>query len=222
MTEPTCTEGGYTTYTCSCGDSYVADETPALGHDWKGTVCNRCDAVRNNPFTDVAEDSWYINYVLWAVENGITTGTSATTFSPDQAVTRGQVVTFLWAAAGKPEPKTTDNPFVDVSETDYYYKAVLWAAENSITSGTDATHFAPTAECTREQVVTFLYAYKGRPAASAAVSFTDVKPGDWYYDPVAWAVENGITSGMGDGTFGVGKTCNRAQIVTFLYAAQNK
>ena len=220
VTAPTCTEGGYTTYTCECGDSYVADETPALGHEWKGTGCVRCDATRNNPFVDVAEDSWYIDYVLWAVENGVTTGTTATTFSPDMNVTRAQAVTFLYAAAGKPEPNTTDNPFVDVAETDYFYKAVLWAFENGITAGADATHFDPNAECLREQVVTFLYAAAGRPESSASVNFTDVQPGAWYYAPVAWAVENGITSGMGDGTFGVGATCTRAQIVTFLYRVQ--
>ena len=148
------------------------------------------------------------------------TGTSATTFSPEMNVTRGQVVTFLWAAAGKPEPKTAVNPFVDVAQSDWYYKAVLWAVENGITSGMDATHFGPSAECTREQVVTFLYAAAGKPATTATVSFSDVQPGAWFYAPVAWAVENGITSGMGNGTFGVGATCTRAQIVTFLYAAQ--
>ena len=173
-----------------------------------------------NPFEDVPEDSWCAEAVLWAVEKGITSGTSATTFSPGNQVTRAQAVTFLWAAAGKPEPKTTDNPFVDVAETDYFYKAVLWASENGITAGTDATHFDPNAECAREQVVTFLYAAASTPAATATVSFSDVQPGAWYYAPVAWAVENGITSGMGDGTFGVGATCPRAQIVTFLYRVQ--
>ena len=221
VTEPTCTTGGFTTYTCECGDSYIADETPALGHDWNGTSCTRCDAVRENPFVDVAEDSWYINYVLWAVENGVTTGTSDTTFSPDQNVTRAQAVTFLYAAAGKPEVTGT-NPFVDVAETDWFYDAVLWASQTGVTSGVDDAHFAPDAECVREQVVTFLYAFKGRPEAAAEVTFTDVKPGDWYYAPVAWAVENGVTSGMDDGTFGVGVTCTRAQMVTFLYAMDNK
>ena len=221
VTAPTCTEAGYTTYTCSCGDSYVADEVPALGHDWQGTACTRCDATRVNPFTDVPEDSWYINYVLWAVENGITTGTSATTFSPDAACTRAQVVTFLWAAANKPEPTTTTNPFVDVVESDYFYKAVLWAVENGITSGVDADHFAPNSECVREQIVTFLYAAADKPATTAEVEFTDVQPGAWYYNAVAWAYENNITSGMGDGTFGVGLTCTRAQVVTFLYADNN-
>ena len=100
VTAPTCTAGGYTTYTCECGESYIADEVPSLGHEWKGTSCTRCEATRSNPFEDVAEDSWYINFVLWAVENGITNGMDATHFGPDMNVTRAQVVTFLYAAAG--------------------------------------------------------------------------------------------------------------------------
>jgi phenylpyruvate tautomerase PptA (4-oxalocrotonate tautomerase family) len=168
---------------------------------------------------DVPENSWYINFVLWAVENGITKGMDDTHFGPDVNVTRAQVVTFLYAAAGKPEPKTTVNPFEDVAETDWFYKAVLWAVENGITNGMDATHFAPNNTCVREQVVTFLYAAAGKPETTASVNFTDVAPGDWYYAPVAWAVENGITSGMGDGTFGIGATCTRAQVVTFLLSA---
>ena len=218
VTAPTCTEGGYTTYTCSCGDSYVADETPALGHDWNGTSCRRCDVTRENPFVDVPEDSWYINYVLWAVENGVTSGVDANHFAPDMQLTRAQAVTFLWAAAGQPEP-TGENSFVDVKESDWFYKAVLWAAEAGVTSGTGNGGFAPNAVCTREQVVTFLYAFKGKPSVSAEVTFPDV-PGDaWYYNAVAWAAENKVTSGMGDGRFGVGVICTRAQMVTFLHAA---
>ena len=220
VTAPTCTEGGFTTYTCECGESYIAEETPALGHEWNGTSCTRCEATRNNPFEDVAEDSWYINPVLWAVENGITNGMDATHFGPDAACTRAQVVTFLWAAEGKPEPASTENPFVDVTVSDWFYNAVLWASQNGITSGVDATHFGPNETCVREQVVTFLWAAEGKPASAASVSFSDVQSGAWYYAPVAWAVENGITSGMGDGSFGVGATCTRAQVVTFLYAAK--
>ena len=220
VTAPTCTTGGFTTYTCDCGDSYIADETAALGHEWKGTGCNRCDATRNNPFVDVAEDSWFINPVLWAVENKITSGVDATHFGPDAACTRAQVVTFLWAAEGKPEPVSTVNPFADVSTSDWFFKAVLWAKENGITSGVDATHFGANQTCTREQVVTFLWAAEGKPVSSAAVSFSDVPAGAWFYAPVAWAVENKVTSGMGDGSFGVGATCTRAQVVTFLYAAK--
>ena len=220
VTAPTCTTGGFTTYTCACGDSYISDETPALGHEWNGTSCIRCDATRNNPFVDVPEESWFINPVLWAVEKGITSGVDDTHFGPNAACTRAQVVTFLWAAEGKPEPVSTVNPFVDVKEGDWFFKAVLWAKENDITSGLDDTHFGSNQTCTREQVVTFLWAANGKPASSAAVSFSDVPAGAWFHAPVAWAVENKITSGMGDGTFGVGQTCNRAQVVTFLYAAK--
>ena len=126
---------------------------------------------------------------------------------------------FLWAAMDRPEPVTTVNPFVDVEESDWFYKAVLWAYENGITSGTDATHFSPDAVCTRAQVVTFLWAACGRPAAATVVTFQDVAPGAWYYGAVTWAVENKVTSGIGGGMFGVDATCTRAQIVTFLYAA---
>ena len=218
VTEPTCTEPGYTTYTCECGDSYVADETAALGHDWKGTSCTRCDAVRENPFTDVPGNSYYIDPVLWAVEKKITSGTTATTFNPGGACVRAQVVTFLWRAAGSPEPASTVNPFVDVTMDAYYVKAVLWAYESGITAGLDDTHFGPNAECTRAQVVTFLWRSKGKPAAeTSGVAFTDVQSGTYYYDAVAWAVENGITSGISATEFGVNTTCNRAQVVTFLY-----
>ena len=171
----------------------------------------------NNPFTDVPAGSFFYDPVMWAVENGITTGATATTFNPNGVCMRGHVVTFLWRAMGCPEPETTVNPFVDVKPGDYFYKAVLWAYENGITTGVDATHFAPTGECNRAQVVTFLWRAMGEPASNASVGFSDVKPGQFYSTAVAWAVENGITNGMGDGTFGVLSNCNRAQVVTFLY-----
>ena len=219
VTEPTCTEPGYTTYTCSCGDSYVADETPALGHDWKGTSCTRCDATRSNPFVDVPEESFYIDPVLWAVEQGVTTGVDATHFAPGSACSRAQAVTFLWRAKGSPAPTITDHPFVDVRESDYFYKAVLWAVEQGITTGVDATHFAPHSECSRAQVVTFLWRAVGAQDSETVVAFTDVDTGAYYYSAVAWAVENQVTSGMDGTTFGVNTTCNRAQVVTFLYRA---
>ena len=224
VTEPTCTEGGYTTYTCECGDSYVDDYTDALGHDWKGTGCTRCDATRENPFVDVPEDAFYIDPVLWAVEKGITTGVDDTHFNPFGRCDRASVVTFLWRAAGSPEPTTTVNPFVDVNEAHFYYKAVLWAVEEGITNGTSATTFAPFAKCTRAQVVTFLYRALGEPEVEATESgFTDVTdPKLYFYAPVLWAVENGITNGVGDGSFGINRTCDRAQVVTFLYRAYNK
>ena len=224
VTEPTCTEGGYTTYTCECGDSYVDDYTDALGHDWKGTGCTRCDATRENPFVDVPEDAFYIDPVLWAVEKGITTGVDDTHFNPFGRCDRASVVTFLWRAAGSPEPKTAENPFVDVKESHFFYKAVLWAVEEGITNGTSATTFAPFAKCTRAQVVTFLYRALGEPeVASTESGFTDVtNPELYYYAPVLWAVENGITNGVGDGSFGINRTCDRAQVVTFLYRAYVK
>ncbi len=169
-------------------------------------------------FIDVPEDSFYYDPVMWAVENGITTGITENLFDPNGTCMRGHVVTFLWRAMGCPEPVSYDNPFVDVSETDYFYKAVLWAYENGITTGIDATHFAPTGECSRAQVVTFLWRTMGKPApASTENPFSDVDVTDFYGEAVLWAVENKITNGMGDGTFGVLKACNRAQVVTFLY-----
>ena len=216
----TCTEAGYTgdTYCVDCNEKIAAGQViEALGHDWKGTSCQRCDATRENPFTDVPEDSFYIDPVLWAVEKGITTGATETLFNPEGDCLRGHVVTFLWRAAGSPEPTSTYNPFSDVTENDFFYKAVLWAVENGITNGTSATEFSPYKECNRAQVVTFLWRSQGSPDSAAEVTFTDVEEGQFYTTAVAWAVENGITNGMGDGTFGILITCNRAQVVTFLY-----
>ena len=179
-------------------------------------------AVIELPFIDVAENANYYNAVAWAVRNGITSGTSATTFGPDDKCTRAQVVTFLWRAAGSPEPQSTANPFVDVSSSDWFYKSVLWAKENGITSGMDASHFGPNESCTRAQVVTFLYSDFGKPDVSGIDNpFSDVAADAWYAAPVLWAVENGITSGIGGGLFGVDNACTRAQIVTFLYKAYN-
>ena len=127
--------------------------------------------------------------------------------------------TFLWRAAGKPEPTTTENPFVDVKESHFFYKAVLWAYENGITTGIDATHFNPYGKCTRAQVVTVLWRAEGKPAPTSTEStFTDVTNAkEFYYNAVLWAAENGITNGINATTFGVNSICNRAQVVTFLY-----
>ena len=219
VTAPTCTDGGYTTYTCECGDSYRAEYTDALGHDWHGTGCTRCDATRENPFVDVPEDSFYNIPVMWALEKGITVGVDATHFGPNAACTRAQVVSFLWRAAGCPEPTSTNNPFVDVRTSDFFYKAVLWAQEKGITAGVDATHFGGNLTCTRSQAVAFLYRAMGKPPVSSTVSvFHDVTdPNAFYYMPVLWAVENGITVGVSANAFGTNEICNRAQIVTFLY-----
>ena len=222
---PTCTEAGLTegVKCAECGEILVAqEEIPALGHDWKGTSCARCGETRENPFTDVPEGIFYIDPVLWAVEKGITTGATATTFNPNGNCQRAQVVTFLWRAAGSPEPTKNENPFTDVKESDFYYKAVLWAVEKGITNGLTATTFGPFELCNRAQVVTFLWRAMGSPASTAEVTFTDVVPGQFYSTAVAWAVENGITNGISATEFGVGGNCNRAQVVTFLYRTYNK
>jgi hypothetical protein len=172
-----------------------------------------------NPFKDVKGTDWFYDSVMWAVTNNVTGGTSATTFSPDASCTRGQVVTFLWAAAGRPEPVSTTNPFTDVSEKDWFYQPVLWAVENGITAGTSPTKFSPNASCTRAQVVTFLYAAQGRPEISGSGDFRDVKDTDWFAKPVVWAAQNAITGGVGNNNFGPERTCTRSQIVTFLYKA---
>ncbi len=173
-----------------------------------------------NPFTDVPDGEWYAEPVVWALENGITTGTTDTTFDPNGQCLRAHVVTFLWRAEGCPEPTSGDNPFVDVKETDFFYKAVLWAVENGITNGTDATHFGPYGVCNRASVVTFLWRAVGEPEPTAAeTAFADVPAGSWYDAPVRWAVENGITNGLSATAFGPDSPCNRAQVVTFLYRA---
>ena len=171
----------------------------------------------NNPFTDVAEGRFYYNPVLWAVDKGITSGMTPTTFQPDATCTRGQVVTFLWRAVGSPEPKSGSCPFVDVAEGRYYYKAVLWAYENGITAGMDATHFMPESTVTRGQSVTFLWRTQGKPTPGSSNPFVDVKQGAFYYNAVLWAAANGVTAGMDATHFGTEQGCTRGQVVTFLY-----
>ena len=177
--------------------------------------------VSENPFTDVPEGAFYYEPVLWAVENGITTGATATTFDPTGDLLRAQVVVMLWRAAGMPEPESAENPFTDVKETDFYYKAVLWAVESGITNGTSATTFGPTGVTNRAQVVTFLWRYLGEPESGAENPFADVDEHAWYGAPVLWAVEHGVTNGMSATEFGVNANCNRAHMVTFLYRALN-
>jgi len=221
--EATCTETGLTEgKKCSvCGEIVVAQEViPALGHDFVNGECSRCDAVKDAPFTDVPVGEFYFDPVEWAVAEGITTGASETTFNPGDNCLRGHVVTFLWRAAGSPEPTSNENPFTDVTENDFFYKAVLWAVENEITNGISATEFGPYTECNRAQVVTFLCRAQGKPAVTETNHpFTDVDADQFYYQPMLWAVENGITNGLTATTFGPGAVCNRAQVVTFLYRA---
>ena len=173
--------------------------------------------IKEQPeFKDIANDSYYYDAVQWAVEKGITEGTSAEAFSPGASCTRAQMATFLWRAAGSPAPKSTTNPFKDISSTDYFYNAVLWAVENGITSGTGADTFSPATTVTRGQTVTFLYRAAGSPAVSGG-SFSDVAADAYYAKAVAWANENGITSGVGSNKFAPNADCTRAQIVTLLY-----
>lgn len=171
-------------------------------------------------FRDVKQGDYFYDAVKWAVEKGITEGTSADTFSPGASCTRAQMVTFLWRAAGSPAPKSAANPFKDISVNDYYYNAVLWAVENGITSGTGADTFSPTATVSRGQTVTFLYRAAGSPAVSGG-SFSDVAANAYYAKAVTWAAENGITGGTGNGKFSPKADCTRGQIVTLLYRANN-
>ncbi|MBR4661866.1 MAG: S-layer homology domain-containing protein [Clostridia bacterium] len=180
-----------------------------------------CDAPLP-AFTDVPGEAYYAAPVAWAVANNITNGTSATTFSPEEGCTRGQVVTFLWRAAGCPEPAGSKNPFRDVKADDYFYKAVLWAVENEITNGTSAKTFSPEETCTRGQIVTFLWRASGSPSAgSASNPFKDVKAADYFRDAVLWAVAKGVTLGTDKTHFSPEDTCTRGQVVTFLYRAKN-
>ena len=359
-TAPTCTEQGYTTYTCSCGNSYKADYVAALGHSYKNGKCTVCSAISPNitqqdvynaiiamkekypegtpwngdytkyvwnttpeedvtfigydctafaymmsdeafgdspvyyvrdskelrigdivhfaeyddkpahdaviigissdgytlaegnynktvhwgrtitrswmeqhfgygysrypeladgQFTDVPSDAFYANAVKWAVENEITTGVGNNRFDPNGQCTRGQVVTFLWRAAGKPIVSTNVS-FSDVQPGAFYYEAVKWAVANGITTGVGGNRFAPNDSCTRGQVVTFLHRAENSPSASTVSSFTDVPSTAFYYNAVNWAVENGITSGVGNNRFAPNDTCTRGQVVTFLYRAQ--
>ncbi len=176
----------------------------------------------DNPFNDVHENDYFFSPVEWAVENQITTGTAPETFSPEEACTRGQIVTFLWRAKGSPEPQTTANPFTDVQQGEYYTKAVLWAVEQGITNGSSATTFSPDDTVTRGQTVTFLWRTEGSESISVDNPFTDVPANQYYSDAVLWAVKNQITTGKTASLFGPEDPCTRAQIVTFLYRAFNQ
>ena len=173
--------------------------------------------VEISPFSDVSTSAYYYEAVKWAAKKGITGGIGNGLFGPNQPCTRAQIVTFLWRAAGSPEPKTMSS-FADVSMDAYYAKAVAWAVENGITTGTGDGKFSPDATCTRAQSVTFLFRAIGKLVDSKA-EFSDVLTDSYYANAVAWAVENGITNGIGDGLFGPDNSCTRAQIVTFLFRA---
>ena len=246
--EATCTQDGYSgdIHCTACGEKiYSGVKVKAMGHDYEDGACTRCgekdpnasqkpedpkppvddpeppvdDPTSENPFKDVNANDYYAEPVLWAVENGITNGTSASTFSPNAPCTRGQIVTFLWRACGSPEPTKTENPFTDVKAGEYYYKAVLWAVEEGITTGLSDTTFGPNATCTRGQVATFLWRSQRKPAPTGSNPFSDVASSDYCYDAVLWAVENSVTQGVGPGKFAPNDSCTRGQIVTFLYRA---
>ena len=168
-------------------------------------------------FVDVPAGSYFDGAVTWASDKGITTGTDAAHFSPDALCTRGQIVTFLWRAAGSPMPKSPVNPFTDVTSSDYYYYAVLWAVENGVTKGTSTTAFSPDATCTRGQAVTFLCRAVGSENAAGSSRFVDVPNDAFYAGSVNWAVANGVTKGTSETTFSPNASCTRAEIVTFLY-----
>jgi hypothetical protein len=172
--------------------------------------------VDDLPFTDVPTDAYYYNAVAWAVEAGVTTGTTATTFSPDDPCTRAQIVTFLYRNAGSPEPTSTYNPFTDVKKSDYYYKAVLWGVENGVVKGLTPTTFGGEQLVTRAQAVTFQWRAANSPSASGR-TFRDVDYSEYYGTAVQWAVQNDITTGTTSTTFSPEDPCTRAQIVTFLY-----
>lgn len=168
-------------------------------------------------FADVLESDYFFDAVKWAAKNDITTGTSTTAFSPNAPVTRAQVVTFLWRAAGCPEATHTAAQFQDVSPNAYYVKAVEWALSKGITKGTSDTAFSPDAVCTRGQIVTFLARFAGVEDSETASAFTDVKTTDYFAAAVKWAKDNGVTEGTSAATFSPNTDCTRAQVVTFLY-----
>ena len=188
-----------------------------------GTVAIKIGQTMN--FIDVKTTDYFYNSVKWAVGKNITNGTSSTTFSPYKSCTRAEIVTFLWRAAGSPEPTTTRNPFRDVNAVTHssYYKAILWASQKGITSGTSTTAFSPDQVCTRAQIVTFLYRYAGQPSGYYSNPFKDVSATSEasYYNAVLWAVGKGITTGSSPTTFSPYASCNRAEAVTFLYRYTN-
>ena len=233
--------GDTVTITVKPDDGYVLDDltvTDKNGNDLKLTdkgngkytftmpagkvevKASFAEEAETSPFADVATDAYYYEAVKWAAEQGITGGIGNNLFGPNYPCTRAQIVTFLWRAAGSPEPKDMSS-FVDVSTGSYYAKAVAWAVENGITTGTGNGKFSPDATCTRAQAVTFLARALNAKATSAA-EFSDVPTDSYFAEAVAWAASNGVTAGIGGGLFGPNNDCTRAQIVTFLFRAYNK
>ena len=220
VTAPTCTERGFTTHTCACGENYIDSFVDALGHKYNSvgvcTVCGEKDPEYKNTFSDVG-NYYATDAVIWASYNKITYGVAEGLFAPDEFCTRAQILSMLYRVAGEPKAESAKNPFTDVHEGDYYYNAVLWAVKKGITYGTSADKFSPHDNCTRAEIVTFLYRAAGEPKVTSSVSFTDVGADAFYANAVAWAVENGITYGTSTDKFSPYDTCTRAQAVTFLY-----
>ena len=175
------------------------------------------DNTMLNFFTDVHAEDYYYDAVLWAAQEGVTGGTSDTLFAPNAGCTRAQAVTFLWRAAGSPEPKSADLPFTDVPADAYYAKAAAWAVENGVAKGVSETAFAPDATCTRAQIVTFLWRAQQSPLSGGENPFADVPAGAYYYNAVLWAVENDVAKGVSETAFAPNDNCTRAQIVTLIY-----
>ena len=221
LTGYTPTRDGYT-FDGWYSDSALTIKVTSIKLTSNTTIYAKWTAKSDMSFTDVADKAYYRDAVAWAVENGITKGTTATTFSPNATCTRAQAVTFLWRAAGSPKPETRTMPFTDVPVGSYYYDAVLWAVENGITKGTSDTTFSPNMTCSRAQIVAFLWRSEKSPAAGTANPFADVKSTAYYADAVLWAVKENITKGTTNTTFSPDADCTRAQIVTFLYRAFNK
>lgn len=171
---------------------------------------------------DVSSSSYFYDAVNWAVRKGITSGTSATTFSPYQPCTRAQIVKFIYKMAGSPDVSDVEIPFSDVPSNAYYLDAVKWAVSSGVTSGTSKTTFSPNKPCTRGQIVTFLWKYNKAPEVDATVKFSDVESTAYYAEAVKWAVANNVTSGTSATTFSPNVPCTRAQAVTFLYKSSGE
>ncbi len=210
--EPTDTEDNTTDNSANTPDITDNSNNNTSGKDSEYT--SGSTKVTPN-FNDVADDAYYAAPVKWAVENGITTGTSSTAFSPDMTCTRAQILTFIWRAAGSPTASAA-NPFSDVTADDYYYNAAIWAYENSMVTGSTFDADTP---CTRSSTVTYLWKFNGSPVLGIPSLFKDVSDDAEYADAVSWALIEEVTSGISDTEFAPDMICNRGQIVTFLYRA---
>ena len=241
--EPTCNQNGWKGRSCTVCGATIKVVVYALGHSFVETVlaeptydtpgkiqytCTRCGTTGEyetpvkEPFEDVVHGSFYRDAVIWATEQGVTTGIDTTHFQPNSQCTRAQAVTFLWRSVGKPEHSENMIQFEDVGREQFYYDPVGWAVENGVTNGVDSVQFAPDAACTRGQIVTFLWRSAGCPQPTGEkMPFRDVETGSYYEAAVQWAVENGITNGAAEDQFQPNVACTRAQIVTFLYRYEN-